>query len=123
MGRHSVPPERGISVSYNKFWASVVATVLAAIVPALSAGPLDMLGWFNVIALASGALMVINAENTPGWGYAKTIAAVVSAAAVALMSFWSDGMTSAEWMQVALAVAGALGVYAIPNSATEPVEA
>lgn len=94
------------------------ATVLAAVVPAFAAGPLDAVGWFNVIVLAMGAVMVYNAANIPGWDYAKLIASAVSAVVVLLISVWEGGLTTAEIMQLVLAFLGAIGVGAIPNGGT-----
>lgn len=49
--------------------------------------------------------------------YAKSIAAAVAAGAGALVTALADdSVTSGEWVVVALAVAGALGVvYTVPN--------
>lgn len=48
--------------------------------------------------------------------YAKTIVAVVVAALVALQTGLSDGtVTPSEWITIALAGLGALGVWAVPN--------
>lgn len=102
-------------MSVMKAIVQALATALAAVVPALAVGPLDAVGWFNVIALAAGAIMVYNAANIPGWNYAKLIAAGVSAVFVLLMSSWEGGLTSAEIIQLILAFLGALGVGAIPN--------
>lgn len=93
----------------------VIATALAAVIPALAVGPLDAIGWFNVVALAAGALMVYNSANIPGWNYAKLIASAVAAVAVLLMSSWTGGLSSAEIIQLVLAFLGALGVGAVPN--------
>lgn len=95
----------------------LVMTVLAAIVPALTAGPLDAAGWINVVVLGAGVFMVYNAANVPGWNYAKLIASAVSAVAVVLTSALSDGISTAEYIQMVLAAAAALGVGAIPNGA------
>jgi hypothetical protein len=103
-------------VSIMKTLVQLLATVLAAVVPAFAAGPLDMVGWFNVIVLAAGAFMVYNAANIPGWNYAKLLASGVSAVAVLLMSSWSGGLSTAEIMQLVLAFLGAVGVGAIPNA-------
>lgn len=52
--------------------------------------------------------------------YAKTAVATLAAAAVALSAALTDNtVTAAEWVTVALAALGALGVYAIPNRARE----
>lgn len=50
--------------------------------------------------------------------YAKTIVAAVAAGAVALSSALSDStVTASEGVTIALAVLGALGVWAVPNRA------
>jgi hypothetical protein len=99
----------------------LVMTVLAAIVPALTAGPLEAAGWINVVVLAAGVFMVYNAANIPGWAYAKLVASAVSAVAVVLTSALSDGISSAEYIQMILAAAAALGVGAIPNATSREV--
>lgn len=49
--------------------------------------------------------------------YAKTIVAVVMAALVALQTALTDGgVSSQEWITIALAALGALGVLAVPNA-------
>jgi hypothetical protein len=52
--------------------------------------------------------------------YAKTLVAVVIAAVTAVqVAVTDDVITAQEWVTVALAALGALGVYAIPNRAPE----
>jgi hypothetical protein len=46
--------------------------------------------------------------------YRKALVALASALAV-LGASLPDGVTNAEWIAVALAALGALGVYAVPN--------
>lgn len=56
--------------------------------------------------------------------YAKFAVAVVTAALIALGGYLTDGrVTSAEWVAVAIAGLGALGVYAVPNKPPGPPEA
>lgn len=53
-------------------------------------------------------------------GVAKFIVAAVAAGVTAVVAAVSDGeVTSTEAISVALAVLGALGVYVVPNSASE----
>jgi hypothetical protein len=48
--------------------------------------------------------------------YAKTIVAIVAAVAVVVNAAISDGnISGSEWLQIAFAALGAVGVYAIPN--------
>jgi len=92
--------------------------ILAAVVPALAAGPMAFESWVNVVILGAGVIMVYNASNDiPGWNYAKLIASAVSAVAVLLVSSLEGGISPAEWLQLGLAAAAALGVGALPNGA------
>lgn len=95
----------------------LVMTVLAAIVPALTVGPLTASSWINIVVLAAGVVMVYNAANIPGYAYAKLIASAVSAVAVVLTAAITDGaITPDEIIQMILGAAAAVGVGAIPNS-------
>jgi hypothetical protein len=49
--------------------------------------------------------------------YAKTVASAVAAGAVALVAALTDNSVSpGEWVTIGLAVLGAVGVFAIPNT-------
>lgn len=99
-----------------KALVQLVMTVLAALVPALTAGPLTPAEWINVVVLAAGVLMVYNAANIPGWQYAKLVASAVSAVALVLTAAITDGAISpAEIIQMILGGAAALGIGTLPN--------
>lgn len=100
----------------------LVMTILAAIIPALTVGPLDTAAWVNIVILAAGVVMVYNAANIPGWSYAKLIASAVAAIAVVLAAALTSGhgLAATDYIQMALAAAAALGVGAIPNGANVP---
>lgn len=105
--------------AYAKTLAALLAAVLAAVMPGLLDAPMGWPEWINVVVLAAGALHVANAENVPGWRYAKAIAAGVAAAGVAVIAGLSDGVfTTAEVVQVVLAVLGVAGVGAVRNAGT-----
>jgi hypothetical protein len=56
--------------------------------------------------------------------YAKTIVAVLTAALIAAQTALVKGhITTSDWITIALAALGALGVWAVPNTAPlqEPV--
>lgn len=97
-------------MSYLRSVLQALVAVLAAVIPALTDAPMDQAAVFNVIALAAGALMVWNSPATQDWAFAKTIASAVAAGAVVISSAVSDGMSVPEWIQVGVAVLGALGV-------------
>ncbi|HEV2781363.1 MAG TPA: hypothetical protein VGX25_18425 [Actinophytocola sp.] len=104
-------------MNYSKALAALVAAVLAAIVPALSGdNRIDATEWVNVAILTLGAAAVFAAPNVPGARYTKVVLAVLTAAATAAASLISDGISLTDWLQLALAALGALGVYQLPYS-------
>jgi len=53
--------------------------------------------------------------------YAKFAVAAIAAGLVALQTALTDGtVTSAEWVTIAIAVVGALGVWIVPNDPPLP---
>lgn len=112
------PPTKGTPVTqYLKFAAQVAATVATVLVAALADNHVDTSEWINALIVGLGAVAVLGAGNLPAgvWAYTKTWVAAATAGAVFLQSAITDGMTGAEWLQLALAVAGALGVAAVPG--------
>jgi hypothetical protein len=113
---------------YLKFAAQIVVTALSVLVAALADDTVDAAEWINVLIAALGAVSVLGAGEVPEtvWAHMKTYVAAATAGAVLLVSFVSDGgsITTSEWLQVALAAAGAIGVAAVkgpklPDSVVE----
>ena len=103
---------------YAKMAAQVAATVLAALVPILSLGAgVTADQWINVAIIGAGAAAVFTAPNVPGATYTKEALAVLTAGLTVLSSVIAGGITSAEWIQIILATAGALGVTGARNTA------
>lgn len=100
---------------YAKLAATVVATVLSALVAAMTDGVVTNTEWINVAILAVGSAGVFAAPNVPHSRYTKAAIAVLTAVLTLLASFITDGLTTAELLQLAVAGLGALGVYAVPN--------
>lgn len=101
---------------YSKFFAAVVATVLAAVSTALFGdNVISPQEWVNVAILGVGACAVFAAPNVPGSKYTKSIIAVLTAVLTVLASVIVGGVHTTEIIQIALAGLGALGVYAVPN--------
>lgn len=102
---------------YAKFFAAVVATVLSGVVAALYGdNTISPAEWVNIAIAAVGACAVFAAPNVPGARYTKSVLAVLAAVLTALASFIVGGVTTTEWIQIAIAALGALGVYAVPNT-------
>ncbi len=106
---------------YTKFIMAALAAVLAGILPGLTTGEaLGISGIVNVIILAIGSLQVLNAPNVAWWGYAKGIAAAISAAGVVFVSLYTDGLTGAEIVQIILALVVGLGGVVGLSNGTDP---
>lgn len=100
---------------YSKMLAQVAATILSAIL-VVSTGGIGATEWVNVAIAGTGAAAVFAAPNVPGARYTKSILAVLAAVLTVLTSAIIGGIDSTEWIQIAVAALGALGVYALPNS-------
>jgi hypothetical protein len=103
-------------MDYSKALGMVVATVLSAVVPMLTAGTLTAENWINVALVGIGAVSVAIVPNlTAGIGkYAKAAVAVASAVLTLLVSLLPGGLSTAEILQLVIAALGAVGVMALP---------
>ena len=110
---------------YKKFFAQLVATVAAAIIPAIADDNVfSNAEIINIIIVALGAIGVLGAGNLPEgtWKYMKFIVSAASAVAVFASSAITDGSWSnAETLQAVLAALGALGVVALPGPFVQPL--
>jgi len=96
--------------------AAVVATVLAAILAAMTGdNTISSTEWVNVAILGVGAVGTYFGPNVPGAVYTKSILAVLTAVLTVLVSAIVGGISTTEWLQIALAALGALGVYQLKN--------
>lgn len=104
----------------SKYWKSiltVIATVITAVVAALSGNSGITAGeWVNVAIAGVGACAVFTGANVPGAVYTKTILAVLAAVLAFLTSAIVGGVSGTEWLQIAVIALGAIGVYAVPNT-------
>lgn len=101
---------------YAKAAAQVLVTVGAAIAAVYTGGGITTTEWVNVAIIGVGALAVFAGPNVPGAAYTKAILSALSAGLVVLSSAITGGISVPEWIQVAIAAAGAVGVYALPNT-------
>ena len=102
---------------YAKMFAQIGATILAAVIAALTGD--QTIGsdeWINIAVLAVGAAMVFAAPNVPGAPITKAVLSVLAAVLGAATAAITGGITVTEWLMLAMAALGALGVYAIPNA-------
>lgn len=109
---------------YAKFILAVMATIISGIVVSLTGDEeITTVEWVNISISGVGACAVFAAPNVPGAMYTKSILAVLTACLTLIASFISDGLTTSEWLQVAIAGMGAVGVWAVPNSTNEAMSA
>lgn len=107
--------------TYGKSFAAVIVTVLIALQKIVIPGHdhwMSVDTWTLVIA-ALGAVTVYVAPNLVGSSaqYAKQVVAALTAVAELALQF-GGGIHGAEWITVALAVAGVLGVSVAPHEPT-----
>lgn len=103
----------------KKYTKGIIAALTAALV-ALGAAytgndHIDITEWVNVAIAAVGAFQVWWVANVNGAPYVKAGIAATTAGLIALQSYIVGGITTSDWVQIALAVVGALGVVAFKN--------
>lgn len=111
-------------MNYAKAGAAVVATILVALIAALSGdGVIASTEWVNVAIAGVGAAAVFAAPNVPGARYTKAILAVLAAVLTVLSSAILGGIDTTELLQILVVALGAVGVYAVPNRGNKQVAA
>ena len=100
--------------AYAKFIVQALITVLAALAGVWTGG-VTPVEWVNVAIIGVGALGVFAAPNVPGAPYTKAVLAVLTAGLVVLSSAIVGGIDFPELVQIIVAGAGAVGVYAVQN--------
>lgn len=101
---------------YSKGIVAALAAALVAVGAALTGNNhIDATEWVNVAIAAVGAFQVWWAANVNGAPYVKAGIAAATAGLIALQSYIIGGVTVSDWVQIALAVLGALGVVAVRN--------
>jgi hypothetical protein len=107
-------------MNYAKALAAVVATILSAVIAALTGDSvIDTGEWINVAILAAGACAVFTAANVPGANLTKMVLAVITAVLTLAVNLVAGGLDLTEWLQLGMAALGALGVYAVPNAGAD----
>ena len=100
---------------YAKALVAVLGAVLMAVAAAMTDGRIGSDEWVQIAIAGATAASVWTAANVPSLPYAKTVIAVVLAVLNLLVAYISDGLTPAEWVNLAIAALTAAGVYVVPN--------
>lgn len=103
---------------YSKAIASLIAAVLGVLVTALADNLIDTNELVNIAIFLLTSIGVYLIPNLPAkTGNAlKFWIALLGAGLQALASYMSDGVTTSEWLLIAIAVLGVLGVGIVPNT-------
>jgi hypothetical protein len=112
---------------YAKAALAVLVTVVLSITTAMVGdNPLTPVQWINVAISGISAIGVYYTPNVRGALYAKTIIAVllavlafVATVVVPCTAFSSCHIATRDILQMIIIGAGALGVFAVPNSTAE----
>lgn len=103
-------------MTYAKTVAMIVATGLSALIVALTGdNAFDNVELINVAIAVVGAVGVLYVPNAPHGPVAKAVVAVLMAVLTLAVNLISDGISVSEWLQLAVAGLGAVGVYGVSN--------
>lgn len=108
---------------YSKAIMYIALAAVAFLVTAVFDNALSTEELLNLVVIVLGAIAVYFVPNLPAGpgGYLKAVVAFLTAGVVALLSFLTDGVSIAEWLQVILAAFAGVGVYIIPNEKPVPL--
>lgn len=110
--------------AYNKAVAALLGAVAVVLASALTDDHVTAAEFVQMTVAGLGAFSVYLVPNAPGYALAKTWTAA-ALAGLNLVAGWlanNQEITNAMWVNVAIAVAVALGVFILPNS-QEPAAA
>lgn len=103
-------------MQYAKLAVQVLVTIATAIVAALVGDDtINSVEWVNVAIVGVTAAGVFYAPNVKGANVTKFVLSALGAVLVVLASTITGGIGAVEVIQMLIAGAGAVGVYAIPN--------
>src|ERR1051325_9293275 len=109
-------------MNYAKALAMVAATVLTAMVAAMTDNHITTVEWINIFIAGVGACAVFAAPNVPGAKYTKAVLAALMAVLTFLVSAVAGCphlsavftcLSRADLLQVGVIALGALGVWAV----------
>lgn len=107
---------------YAKTVAMIVATGLSAAIVALTGdSTFSNVEYINIAIAVVGAVGVFYVPNAHDGPVAKAVVATLMAVLTLAVNLIVDGVSLSEWLQLAVAALGALGVYGLRNSGPVPV--
>jgi hypothetical protein len=100
---------------YAKALTALVIAALTALASALTDDSLTSAEAIQVAIAVTTAAGVWVAANVASLPHAKTVIAGILAALNLAVTYITDGISGAEWVNLALALIGVFAVWAIPN--------
>lgn len=110
--------------AYRKFLMALAGAVVVALAAATSDDVLTNAEIAQVILAALAPFSVYVLPNAPGYGVVKSFVAAATAG-VGLLAGWlanGDKITTSMWLNFALAVGTALGVFVVANEPERVVD-
>lgn len=98
----------------------LAAGVSAAIVALTGDNAFSAVELINIAIALVGAVGVYYVPNAPSGPVAKAVVATLMAVLTLAVELIAGGMTLSEWLQLAIAAVGALGVYGVTNRPPSP---
>jgi len=110
--------------AYRKFLMALLGAVVVTLAAAMSDDVLSSAEIAQVILAGLGTFGVYVLPNAPGYSALKTLVAGATAGLGLLAGWLASGeqITDSMWLNLALAVGTALGVFIVPND-PEPITA
>lgn len=93
----------------------LTAGASAAVVALTGDGGFSNVELINIAIAIVGAIGVYYVPNAANGPLAKSVVAGLMAVLTLAVNLIADGVTLSEWLQLAIAAAGALGVYGVTN--------
>lgn len=99
----------------------ILAAGLSAVAVALTGdGGFSTVELINIAIAIVGAIGVYYVPNADGGPLAKSVVSGLMAVLTLAVNLIADGITMSEWLQLAVAAAGAIGVYGVTNRPSSP---
>lgn len=109
-------------MSYLKLIVALVGAVVMSVASFATDNHVSTDEWIQVAIAGATALGVWAAANVPQFTWAKTFVAVLLAVLNLLVSYITDGISTSEWLNLAVAALTAAGVYAVANRQPDGVQ-
>lgn len=109
-------------MSYLKLLVALLGAAVMSVASFATDNTVSTEEWVQVAIAIATAAGVWAAANVPTLTWAKTFVAVALGVLNLLVSYITDGISTSEWLNLAVAALTAAGVYAVANRAPDGVQ-